>query len=196
MIKVIPQKEKKIKKIKTSKSSKSLKNKSNNNPIGKNGNRNNKRNLSVFIKLKPKFNDAIFENEENKYYYSKNKRNFNNLIVDLESNEILNEYKIINFKKHTKSDKNVLKHMSLDRIKEKNKHNAPLNKKANNKSYAFILINEDNTGNRHSLKSNYILNNYEYEEAIKFDKSSFFRIYFIYLISKDNFLDIFFLILL
>lgn len=69
-----PKIDKNKKKIKTSKSSKSLKNKSNNNPPGKNGNRNNKRNLSDFIKLKFKFNDAIYENEENKYFYSKNEK--------------------------------------------------------------------------------------------------------------------------
>jgi len=220
---------------KKAKSSKSHKNKSNNNPPRKDGNKNKKRNLSDFIKLKLKFNDVKYENEVNKYYYSKNekkyinsksrmhdlntiysnenqsenkygnehsknlkkfrkfnKRNFNNLITDLESNEILNENKNINFKKHTKSDKNLLKHMSLERIKEKNKQDVVLNKKANNKSFPLILINADNTGNHHPLKSNYILNNYEYEEAIKYDKRSFFRIYFIYLISKDNVLNIIF----
>ena len=38
-----------------------------------------------------------------------------------------------------------------------------------------------------------ILNNYDYEEAIKYDKRSFLRIFFIYIISKDNILNIIFL---
>lgn len=99
-----------------------------------------------------------------------------------------------------KIQKNLIKlkifRNSLERIKEKNKHDACLNKKANNKSFVLILINADNIGNSHPFKSNYILNNSEYEEAIKFDNRSFFRVYFIYLISKDIVLNIFFLTLL
>mgnify|MGYP006873017867 CR=1 FL=1 len=119
------------------------------------------------------------------------KKNFNNLITELESNEILNENKKINFKKKIKSDKNVLKHMSLEKIKEKNKDTA-LNKKVKKNRYSLIIINADNTGNHHPLKSNYILNNYDYEEAVKYDKRSFLRVFFIYLISKDNILNLIF----
>jgi len=42
------------------------------------------------------------------------------------------------------------------------------------------------------LESKYILNNYNYDEAIIYDKRPFFRIYFIYLISKENILNIIF----
>ena len=103
------------KKIKTSKSSKSLKNKSNNNPPGKNGNRSNKRNLSDFIKLKLKFNDAIYENEENKYFYSKNdkicikkKSRMNLNSIYSYENKSENNYENENSKKFNKA-KNIQK---------------------------------------------------------------------------------------
>ena len=58
--------------------------------------------------------------------------------------------------------------------------------------YPLILINANNTWS-HSLKSNYILTNYNYEEAIKNEKRSFCRIFFIYLIAKENSLNLIFL---
>ncbi len=69
-----PKSKKNKKKIKASKSSKSLRIKSNKNPPRKNENKNKKRNLKDFIKLKLKFKDVIYENEENKYYKSKNEK--------------------------------------------------------------------------------------------------------------------------
>jgi len=137
--------------------------------------------------------NLIIENPKKLNKSRKFKRNFNNLMTELESNEVLNENKNIYFKKHinSNSDKNVIKHMALETIKERNKNTA-LKKKVNNNSYSLILINADNTGNHRPLKSNYILNNYDYNEAIKYEKRSFLRIYFIYLISKDNVLNIIF----
>ena len=43
------------------------------------------------------------------------------------------------------------------------------------------------------MNSNFILNNYDYEEAIEYEQRPFLRIFFIYLISKDNILNIIFL---
>ena len=120
-----------------------------------------------------------------------NKVIFNNLKTDLESNEILNENKNFNFKKHTNSDKEILKQINLEKLKERNKE-AILKKKEKNNHYSLIVINADNTGNHNPLKSNYILNNYDYEEAIKYEQRSFLRLYFIYLLSKDNVLNIIF----
>jgi hypothetical protein len=62
-----------------------------------------------------------------------NKVLFNNLKTDLESNEILNENKNFNFKKHTNSDKEILKHINLEKLKERNKE-AILKKKENIKN--------------------------------------------------------------
>ena len=79
--------------------------------------------------------------------------------------------------------------MSEEEIEENNKQ---IKKKENN-NYSLILINANNTGNHLPLNSNYLLTNYDYDEAIKYDKRSFLRIFFIYLISKDNILNIIFL---
>ena len=42
------------------------------------------------------------------------------------------------------------------------------------------------------LESNYILNNYDYDEAINYEKRNFFRIYYICLLSKENIINAFF----
>ena len=65
-------------------------------------------------------------------------------------------------------------------------------KNINNNEFHLILIDANNSENHSPLKSNYILNNYDYKEAINYDKRSFFRIFFIYLISKDKILNIIF----
>ena len=135
--------------------------------------------------------NRIIESPRKINKFRKFKRNFKNIITELESNEVLNENKKVNFKMHINSDKNVEKHLPLETIKERNKDIA-LKKKVKNNSYSLILINADNTGNHNPLKSNYILNNYDYDEAIKYEQRSFLRIYFIYLISKDNVLNIIF----
>ena len=43
-----------------------------------------------------------------------------------------------------------------------------------------------------ALESNYLLNNYDYEEAINNEKRNFFRIYYICLLSKENIINTFF----
>ena len=78
-------------------------------------------------------------------------------------------------------------------LKRKLKKIIKKSKKKENKNYSLILINANNTGNHLPLNSNYLLTNYDYDEAIKYDKRSFLRIFFIYLISKDNILNIIFL---
>lgn len=58
--------------------------------------------------------------------------------------------------------------------------------------YPLILINANSTWS-HTLKSNYILTNYNYNETIRFEERSFWRIFFIYLIEKENCLNLIFL---
>jgi hypothetical protein len=93
----------------------------------------------------------------------------NNLISDLGSSNILSH----NIDKKKKNDKT---------IKYKNITQIPL-----------ILINANNIGEYNPLKSNYILNIYDYDEAIIYDDRNIFRIFLIYLISKDNLLNIIFI---
>jgi len=129
------------------------------------------------------FNKNIKRKKIKKYTH----RNFKSIITD--SNEALNTNEDVNYKKVFHSDKNVKKQKSEEEIKENNKD---INEKEN-KNYALILINANNRGNHLPLKSNYILNNYDYEEAIEYEQRPFLRIFFIYLISKDPVLNIIFL---
>ena len=58
--------------------------------------------------------------------------------------------------------------------------------------YNLIHVNANNNTTNRPLDSKFILDNFEYETAIKYDKRSFFRIYFICLLSKENILNTFF----
>ena len=58
--------------------------------------------------------------------------------------------------------------------------------------YNLIHVNVKNSSENRPLDSKYILDNYNYENAIKYDKRPFLRIYFICLLSKVNFLNTFF----
>ena len=72
------------------------------------------------------------------------------------------------------------------------KKESPDNKTINKKNFPLILINANNKGNHYPLESNYVLNNYDYNEAIIYDKRNFCRIFFIILISKENLLNLIF----
>ena len=56
----------------------------------------------------------------------------------------------------------------------------------------MILFHVNNNGVNEPIKSNYILDNYNYEEAINLEERTFWRIFFIYLINKDNLLNLIF----
>ena len=60
------------------------------------------------------------------------------------------------------------------------------------REFPLILINANNNANYKPLKSNHILNIYDYDEAIKLEHRSFCRIFFIYLIAKEKFLNLIF----
>ena len=61
-------------------------------------------------------------------------------------------------------------------------------------AYFLIQIDANNSpDNDKPLESNYILNNYEYETAIKYEARTFWRVLYIVMISKDNILNTFIL---
>ena len=69
-----------------------------------------------------------------------------------------------------------------------------LTEKESKSAYFLIQIDANNSpDNDKPLESNYILNNYEYETAIKYESRSFWRILYIVMISKDNILNTFIL---
>jgi hypothetical protein len=61
----------------------------------------------------------------------------------------------------------------------------------NENKYYLIQINANNSLNNDPPESKTILDNYDYEEAIQFDKRSFWLIYYIVIIGKENILNIF-----
>ena len=66
--------------------------------------------------------------------------------------------------------------------------------KEENSAYFLIQIDANNSpDNDKPHDSNYVLNNYEYETAIKYESRSFWRILYIVMISKDNILNTFIL---
>ena len=65
------------------------------------------------------------------------------------------------------------------------------NKNISSKYYSLIHIDANNSTKR-SLKSNIILNNYDFKMAVKNDKRSFWRIFYICLLAKENIMNIIF----
>ena len=58
--------------------------------------------------------------------------------------------------------------------------------------YNLIHFNAENNPTNRPLDSKFILDNFDYETAVKYEQRSFFRIYFICLLSKENILNTFF----
>ena len=87
---------------------------------------------------------------------------------------------------------------SVKNIKSKNK-NIIQNRIYNNEKgksfpgyYNLIHVNPYYSSNNKPYESKYILDNYEYSSAIKYDNRTFWRIFYICLLSKENILNTFF----
>ena len=95
------------------------------------------------------------------------------------------------FKKKFFNKKNILK---TQKIPKRSFHQAKRynleDKKAINE-YFLIQISANNSKNSIPIESKTLLDNYDYEDAIKYDKRSFMRIYYICILSKENILNIF-----
>ena len=121
-------------------------------------------------------------NNNKKMYRNLSFKCNNNLLSGLYSND--NNDNIIKKKKmkyNIKKGKNDIQYLNKE-----NKYNKEDNE------FPLILINANNIDEYIPFKSNYILNNYNFEEAIIYDKRSLCRVLFIFLISKDNMINIIF----
>ena len=107
------------------------------------------------------------------------------------SNKINNKFKNMLHNFNTISIKGS-ERKNLNEIDEKENDKDIIKNKKNDREFPLILINANNSGKKEILKSNHKLNIYNFEEAIAYEKRSFFRIFFIFLISKDNLLNIIF----
>ena len=88
-------------------------------------------------------------------------------------------------------EKSISLTISGGEIKYKNKSKYDDNKMVKRENdYVLIQINANNSPCNEPPESNFYLTNYDYEEAIKYDKRSFWRIYYICLLTKENILNI------
>ena len=97
------------------------------------------------------------------------------------SNEII---ELENRDKREETNNDLVNIYNQKKEEEKNKRNA----------YFFIQLDANNSlNNEIPPESNYILDNYEYDTAVKYDKRTFWRILYIVMLSKDNILNTFLL---
>ena len=151
-----------------------------------------KKNVEKKIKLDCDKNKILSKNDILNEKKCKNK-NSNNRQPILIVNYNNNYYKINQssnssqkFLKFTKKDKNEQK-------KTKKSKYMKLNKEKNVPGYYLLIqINANNSLNNKPQESKFILDNYNYEEAIIYDKRSLWRIFYICLLSKENILNTFF----
>ena len=141
-------------------------------------------NSSALINLKKENKNEISEVKQNK------KKIFKNNI------KIKNPIFIINYKCHkhlTKRNSKYKEDIIYSHKKDKKKNKIKLNVEKSFPGYYFLIqIDANNSIQNKPPKSKYILDNYNYKEAIKYDDRDFWRIYFICLLSKENILNTFF----
>ena len=144
---------------------------------------NNGKIIPTYKSLKSKLNTNI-SNLKNKK--NKKKKNLNKH-QSLKNSILLYNYKIVN-----KNYINV-----FNGKKRKNSMNN-LRRQINNKkitskySYSLIQIDANNSICKQPNESYIILDNYNYEIAIKYDKRSFWRIFYICILAKENIINILF----
>lgn len=123
-----------------------------------------------------------------------------NLLSDLNSRETLNnESKNIKVRKRksiilkTSSQLSSNLNLPTSKFKPKSENKGDIDdNQIERKELPLILLNANNTEEHKPIKSNYVLNNFDYEEAIEHDERNILRIFFILLISKENILNLIF----
>ena len=142
-------------------------------------------------------------NKETKKISKKDKTKASNIKAKTRNNQpiFIFNYKFDNNYYNSKFNSSKKNLNYNDKLKSNNrkktiKYNQPISKM--NKElkfpgyYNLIQINANNSIKNKPPESKFILDNYDYEEAIKYDKRDFWRIYFICLLSKENILNAFF----
>ena len=140
----------------------------------------------------------------------KRKTHFNNRIANKldnknssSTNKNFDDFSAIKLKKKSKTtllknNNNCLHKFYEKQEKQKKLKKSPTkikDKKTNQKNdkaneYNLIQISANNSPNNTPPNSNCFLDNYNYREAIKYDKRTFCRIYYICILAKENILNI------
>ena len=105
---------------------------------------------------------------------------------------VLINYTVLN-KNYINSDTNKEINSTYNTPKLKNKK-AIRGKtiKLSSKAYSLIQIDANNTSNKIPSSSDFLLDNYNYESAIIYDKRSFCRLFYICILAKENIINIIF----
>jgi hypothetical protein len=143
----------------------------------------NEHNSRVIINEGKEIKKKKSANKKNKKNKKKSKKHSPIIIFNCKYNN--NYYKCNNNKTvNDKSKKNLTKiKFGITKLNKEGKFPG---------YYNLIQINANNSLKNKPPKSLYILDNYSYEEAIKYETRDFWRIYFIFLLSKENILNTFF----
>ena len=125
--------------------------------------------------------------------------NSNNTLNEIKnhSNKYLDKKKksisIIKQNIMSKKDFKIINNTFIN-IYNKNQNNNKITKqkkyKPSPKSYSLIQIDANNTLSKIPVESYILLDNYDYESSIEYDKRSFWRIFYICLLAKENFINI------
>ena len=124
------------------------------------------------------------------------KQNENFIIKTSNNNNIIQPIVIIN---NQKNNKNIFKLKNIKNSKKIIKKINQIEKKLetiktqNNNNYFLIKIDAKNTINYSSHESKFFLDNFNYEDAIIYDKRPFWRLYLICLFAKENIINTFFI---
>jgi hypothetical protein len=105
---------------------------------------------------------------------------------------VLFDYKVLNKNYiHINENKNRPRHPIVRVFKNNNKGNKIEKGKASTNNYDLIQIDSKNIGNKKPPNSDILLDNFEYETAIKYDKREFWKIFYICMLNKENIINIF-----
>ena len=114
-----------------------------------------------------------------------------NLNIDSNNYLINNEIKIDEINNSSETKEDVHNNTEQKDLEQKDEKVNKIKLKMMGK-YSLIFINANNEVNLAPYNSNYIINNYDYDEAIIYEDRSYFRIFFILLIAKENVLNMIF----
>jgi hypothetical protein len=130
---------------------------------------------------------------KNKQIESKSNINIYNEHNDIKifSSSILEMDNSKKFNKNFINKKNILKTQKLSKRSFHQERRLNLEEQKLAKQYFLIQISANNSKNNIPLESKIFLDNYDYEDAIIYDKRSFLKIYYICILSKENILNMF-----
>ena len=136
--------------------------------------------------LSSKNNSSRYSLSHNYKINSKNKNNNKNPMLLLNYNVVNKNYINVIKDKNKISKNDDQKFMRSSKLLKKNRI------KFSPENYFLIHIDANNTSSIKPPESNSILDNYEYEAALKYDERNFLRIFYICVLCKENIINLFF----